>query len=247
MTLIEHELYKAISPRDCLSRIWGGQDGDDRNTVSAFIERFNTVSGWAAWLVVREDELDQRVSAIQALIATAKQCMRFRNFNGVMEIISALGSSPVRRLTSSWAAVPQPAMAEFHEMEQLMLADDNFKYYRAKLAKARPPAVPYFGIFLRDLTLIHHGNRDYIQFGLVNAVKIQLMFNQLRLLQRLQQQNYNFLIVPEMISYLRDISKPDEEEVHSRSKVIQPSVFERNRSGTRFGGLLPRRSSMHEG
>jgi len=212
LTLIEHQLYKAISAKDCLNRIWTGgkrprataaaspnaSAATDRNTVTALIERFNVVSGWATSLILKEDQLDVRVSAVEALIEMASQCLKFRNFNGVMEIVSALGSSSVRRLTATWAAVRDESMVTFRELELLMSAADNFSLYRARVSKARPPAIPYFGIILRDLTLIHEGNKDYQARGLINTGKMVLMLNQLKEMERLQQSNYNFLIVPQV-------------------------------------------------
>lgn len=40
-------------------------------------------------------------------------------------------------------------MTNFQQLELLMQASGNFKHYRATVANAKPPAVPYFGIYLR--------------------------------------------------------------------------------------------------
>ena len=43
------------------------------------------------------------------------------------------------------------------------------------LANTSLPAVPYFGVFLRDLTQIVEYNPDYVRGGLINLVKRRLV------------------------------------------------------------------------
>ena len=52
-----------------------------------------------------------------------------------------------------------------------MYLQSNYKNYRDKLSITPIPAVPYIGVFLKDLTFIADGNPDYIRGGLVNLHK----------------------------------------------------------------------------
>jgi hypothetical protein len=61
------------------------------------------------------------------------------------------------------------AVAKCDELEQLMLAFGNHAAYRAVVAAASPPGVPYFGVCLKDLTFLHDGNPDHTRFGLVRC------------------------------------------------------------------------------
>ena len=47
----------------------------------------------------------------------------------------------------------------------------NYKIYRDKLGTTELPAVPYVGVFLKDLTFICDGNPDYLRGGLINIHK----------------------------------------------------------------------------
>ncbi len=47
----------------------------------------------------------------------------------------------------------------------------NYKHYRDKLGATELPAVPYVGVFLKDLTFICDGNPDYLRGGLINMHK----------------------------------------------------------------------------
>ena len=51
----------------------------------------------------------------------------------------------------------------------------GYRKYREMLANTSLPAVPYFGVFLRDLTQIVEYNPDYVQGGLINLVKRRLV------------------------------------------------------------------------
>ncbi len=47
----------------------------------------------------------------------------------------------------------------------------NYKHYRDRLSSTEAPAVPYVGVFLKDLTFICDGNPDYLRGGLINMHK----------------------------------------------------------------------------
>ena len=51
------------------------------------------------------------------------------------------------------------------------LMQGNYKYYRDKLSATAFPAVPYVGVFLKDLTFLSDGNPDYLRGGLINLHK----------------------------------------------------------------------------
>lgn len=48
---------------------------------------------------------------------------------------------------------------------------NNYKSYRENLSATETPAVPYIGVFLKDLTFICDGNPDYLRGGLINLHK----------------------------------------------------------------------------
>ena len=55
-------------------------------------------------------------------------------------------------------------MIEFH-------FPNNYKQYRDRLSTIPTSAVPYIGVFLKDLTFICDGNPDYLRGGLINVHK----------------------------------------------------------------------------
>ena len=65
------------------------------------IRRFNLMSASVAMRILREKELAQRVRVMNFFINVAVECQKVQNFNGMMEIVSALYSSPIHRLKAS--------------------------------------------------------------------------------------------------------------------------------------------------
>jgi son of sevenless-like protein len=85
-----------------------------------------------------------------------------RNYNGVMEIISALHSSSIARMKQTWALIPEHLMEKLETLNTLMSPNDNFKNYREALRSISSTCIPYLGLWLADLTFIDDGNPDTI-------------------------------------------------------------------------------------
>jgi hypothetical protein len=69
------------------------------------------------------------------LVASAAECLRLRNYNGVMELVGALSTTAVAGLACSWSHVPPTTLATLAELQALMSADGNFRAYRAALVR----------------------------------------------------------------------------------------------------------------
>jgi len=63
---------------------------------------YEQTSRWAAAQIVHKLQLKQRVATLERLIKLAEELMKINNYNGVMEILSGINSSPVRRLKKTW-------------------------------------------------------------------------------------------------------------------------------------------------
>ncbi|XP_015750636.1 PREDICTED: ras guanine nucleotide exchange factor J-like [Acropora digitifera] len=126
-------------------------------------------------------------------IETAKLCLELRNFNAVMAIVvAALGCAPVRRLHKTKELVPKEYLEQYAKMEILMDTKDNYKRYRQALATSPTPSVPYFGIYMKDLTFIAEGNPDFFKGGLINLTKRRQIYLVIDEIRRFQKDVYNF-------------------------------------------------------
>jgi hypothetical protein len=265
MTLIEHEYFKDITAAECLEKVragsgstkprpalggdmgvggheeGGAKPGDPaaETAVARFIHRFNVVSAWVAGLIVSEPDLEKRTWLMTQLLRAAVRCKALNNFNGVMEITSALGTAAVRRLTDTWDSLSLESRATYEKLTAFAHAEGNFKAYRLALEEAKTPAVPYFGMNLRDLTFLHHGNPDFVKNGLINIYKARAMSALLQSMKRLQQGSYKVLIVPEIRSFLMNIQPLGDDELFRRSQMVQPPVTRRSSGHSRSSLHIP--------
>jgi RasGEF domain/RasGEF N-terminal motif len=158
MSLIEFALFRAIQPHECLPR---GSRGK-APSVEAIISRFNLVSNWVATEVLMPTSTKQRVAVLKHFVQVALKCRALNNFNTLLEITAGLNMAPVRRLKKTWLSLPSKWLQVLADLETLMDNKQNFKAYREALRSCKRPALPYFGIFLRDITFVDVGNPDYM-------------------------------------------------------------------------------------
>jgi len=104
LTLIEQGLYRAITRRAIFAYLFRqkGKDSGLSASVKAFIAHFNQVSDWVSTEVVREENDGKRVILLHRMILLAKTLFDMHNYNGVMEVVSGLNSSAVRKLQMTW-------------------------------------------------------------------------------------------------------------------------------------------------
>eukprot|EP00042_Codosiga_hollandica_P050878 m.617248 g.617248 ORF g.617248 m.617248 type:complete len:217 (-) comp58176_c0_seq11:69-719(-) len=190
--------------------------------MEQFIARFNLTSAWIETVILTAVDLDNRVYIINSCIKVAEELLNLRNYLGVMEIVLALTSSNISRLTQTWDQVYQEQRESFKRLQKLMDMQANFKDYRALLASAATPAVPYVGIFLRDLTFIRDSGPDFITLGLMNVAKASKITEQLLSIESFQRGKYPLLLVPRFRELIEQMTSLDEDQLYEISKRIQP-------------------------
>jgi len=240
ITLIDHEMFCSISSKDILQKISLGlvrkyqKQSESQMTVEKLANRFNQMVNWIASSIVSERNIRRRAMIFKNFIETAKQCLELRNYNAVMAIVvAALGSAPVRRLAGTKELLSPECLSSFQRMENLMDSKKNHQRYRENLRTSQTPTVPYFGIYLKDLTFISDGNPDYLKGGVVNLSKRRQVYVLLEEIHRFQRKRYNFQQVVEIKDYLLNKPLVFEEKLHEMSKENEPNI------PSRFGTAKP--------
>jgi len=235
ITLIDHECFCAVTATDVQKKIAMGTGKkrkvppEEKLSVERVADRFNQLSTWVAATIVTEKSIEKRANMFINFIETAKLCLELRNFNAVMAIVvAALGSAPVRRLHKTKELVPKECLEQYAKMEILMDTKDNYKRYRQALATSPTPSVPYFGIYMKDLTFIAEGNPDFFKGGLINLTKRRQIYLVIDEIRRFQKDVYNFQEVSEVRDYLANEKIHTEKELYDISCQFEPGLPRRH-------------------
>ena len=82
----------------------------------------------------------------------------------MLSIVFALLAPPISRLTFSFEYVKKQIKEELDSMSVCADPSGSFKAYREELTKKglSQEFIPYFGVYLSDLTFMYDGNPDFV-------------------------------------------------------------------------------------
>ena len=78
-----------------------------------------------------------------------------------MAILAALASSTISRLRKTWDGLPSKYTGLLDKLRKSTEHTRNYAEYRTQLREATPPALPFLGLFLTDITFCYEGNAAY--------------------------------------------------------------------------------------
>lgn len=85
----------------------------------------------------------------------------------------------------------------------------------------QPPAVPYLGVYLQDLTFIEDGNPEQID-NLVNFERLGLVYGVLKEVLLFQQQSYGLAVLEPINTLLVSLPSSTEKNLYELSLVREP-------------------------
>jgi len=197
MTLVEHALFKAIPYKELLTNAKAGKNNPN---VSNMISYTNHLVNWIGTQIVKQEDIRVRAMTLARFITVAKCCIvSCQNYNGAMEVLSALRSSAVFRLKHTWNLLPDNIWDDYEWLETLFESDNNYARYRSALSNAVPPCVPYLGRYLSEVLFLNEIHPDYLSQGpppVINFAKMVLVADILHHLQRYQKNPFCLTGVP---------------------------------------------------
>lgn len=90
----------------------------------------------------------------------------------------------VARLSQTWDKLPTKLSRLFSQFETLIDPSRNHRRYRLFAAQIDAPMIPFMPLSIKDMTFVHEGNKTYLQNGLVNFEKMQLVAQTLNSLRK---------------------------------------------------------------
>jgi len=133
-------------------------------------------------------------------------------------------SSSIHRLQRTWKLLGKRELQILDELKELMTYRRNFGDYRAAVRAAKPPCVPFLGLYLTDLTFIEDGNKDLLTNSeFINFDKRMKCAKVIMEIKHFQQHPYPFQAVSQIIDYLTNIGQfeKDEEEFYEISQHVE--------------------------
>ncbi|XP_066184236.1 ras-specific guanine nucleotide-releasing factor 1 isoform X2 [Sylvia atricapilla] len=226
LTLLDHLVFKKIPYEEFFGQGWMKLEKNERTPyIMKNTKHFNDVSNLIASEIIRNEELNARVSAIEKWVAVADICRCLHNYNAVLEITSSLNRSAIFRLKKTWLKVSKQTKALIDKLQKLVSSEGRFKNLREALKNCDPPCVPYLGMYLTDLAFIEEGTPNYTEDGLVNFSKMRMISHIIREIRQFQQTSYKIEHQPKVTQYLLDQScVMDEETLYEASLRIEPKL-----------------------
>uniref|UniRef100_A0A674MRE0 Ras protein specific guanine nucleotide releasing factor 2 n=1 Tax=Takifugu rubripes TaxID=31033 RepID=A0A674MRE0_TAKRU len=226
ITLLDHIVFRSIPYESFLGQGWMKVDKMERTPyIMKTSQHFNDMSNLVASQIMTHTDVGSRASSIEKWVAVADICRCLNNYNGVLEITSALNRSAIYRLKKTWAKVSKQAKALMDKLQKTVSSEGRFKNLRETLKNCNPPCVPYLGMYLTDLAFIEEGTPNFTEEGLVNFSKMRMISHIIREIRQFQQTPYRIEHQAKVTQYLLDKTLiMDEDTLYDLSLKIEPRL-----------------------
>uniref|UniRef100_A0AAR2LG99 Ras protein-specific guanine nucleotide-releasing factor 2a n=1 Tax=Pygocentrus nattereri TaxID=42514 RepID=A0AAR2LG99_PYGNA len=226
ITLLDHIIFRSIPYEEFLGQGWMKMDKTERTPyIMKTSQHFNDVSNLVASQIMSHTDVGSRASSIEKWVAVADICRCLNNYNGVLEITSALNRSAIYRLKKTWAKISKQTKALMDKLQKTVSSEGRFKNLRETLKNCNPPCVPYLGMYLTDLAFIEEGTPNFTEEGLVNFSKMRMISHIIREIRQFQQTPYRIEHQPKVTQYLLDKALiMDEDTLYDLSLKIEPRL-----------------------
>ncbi|XP_075955618.1 ras-specific guanine nucleotide-releasing factor 2 [Anarhichas minor] len=226
VTLLDHIVFRSIPYEEFLGLGWMKVDKMERTPyIMKTTQHFNDMSNLVASQIMTHTDVGSRANSIEKWVAVADICRCLNNYNGVLEITSALNRSAIYRLKKTWAKVSKQAKTLMDKLQKTVSTEGRSKNLRETLKNCNPPCVPYLGMYQTDLAFIEEGRPNFTEEGLVNFSKMRMISHIIREIRQFQQTPYRIEHQAKVTQYLLDKTLiMDEETLYDLSLKIEPRL-----------------------
>ncbi|CAG8616173.1 13158_t:CDS:2 [Gigaspora margarita] len=153
LTLIESAIFLEIDPYALLSH--SAKNPDPKITAST--DFFNYLTRIIERSILLPSEASLRAQIINHWVKVAGKLHELHNFQTLKAVLSALGTTPIKRLKRTWACIPKKSMVKLETLNEMMSEARNYGKYRETIQRdgfLRKPTIPFLGTFIMDATYL---------------------------------------------------------------------------------------------
>lgn len=170
LTLIESEIFCSVLPEELLNGNFTTKKAHLKRAenVRLCLLFTNCLSAYVLESILQPSiAMKQRINITKTWLKIAISCLYLRNFNSLAGIITAMQSHLVTRLPKLWEGLSEKYIELYDYLSGIVHPEKNYRVYRNKLKSFlfandyNIPVVPYFSLFLQDLTFVTEGNSNF--------------------------------------------------------------------------------------
>lgn len=170
LTLVELHIFCSIKPEELLNENYTTKRAHLQlaPNVRKSVLFTNSLSSYVLESILQPKiNMKMRVNMVKTWLKVAISCLYLRNFNSLAAIITSLQLHLVTRLDRLWVELSEKYTELYEYLSGIVHPDKNYSVYRTKLRNFlvandyNIPIVPYFQLFLQDLTFVMDGNPNF--------------------------------------------------------------------------------------